>query len=366
MRPLLLVLEDLHWSDESTLVLLCHLAETVREIPVLILGTHREVAEDVRRPLADAMEILVRRHRCHRISVSRLSEVGVAAMIRAITGQDPSDPVVAAIHVGTEGNPFFVEEVVRYLVDEGRLVDGEGRLRPDVAIGDLDVPDRVRLVVGRRLARLGCDTRRVLTAAAVIGRGFGIDLLLEAMSEVDGEAWLDAIDEAERARLIVPSDDVRSAGYRFAHEFIRQTLVADVSLTRRQRLHLRVAEAMLRIESGGARLQAAEIAHHLVQAGALADRQTTIHYLALAADRANAAAAFEEALQHVRTALDMLPGSDRSGRAPLLEKLAQALHSVGRWDEALDVWRKASAVHEECGDITGLLPRVLASKRICG
>ncbi|MEA2614788.1 MAG: hypothetical protein QOE72_571 [Chloroflexota bacterium] len=350
LRPLLLVLEDLHWSDESTLMLLCHLAETVGDMPVLILGTHRDVAEDVRHPLAGAVEVLVRRHRCHRIAVDRLSERGVAAMIRAITGQDPSDPVVAAIHGETEGNPFFVEEVVRYLVDEGRLVDTQGQLRPDVAIGDLEVPDRVRLVVGRRLARLGGDTRRVLTAAAVIGRGFGIDLL-EAMSEVDGEAWLDAIDEAERARLIVPGDDVRSAGYRFAHELIRQTLVAEVSLPRRQRLHLRVAEAMLRIEAGGVRLQAAEIAHHLLHAGALADRRTTIHYLALAADRANAAAAFEEALHHVRTALDLLPDGDRSGRAPLLEKLAQALHSVGRWDEALDAWREASAVHAESGDV---------------
>jgi class 3 adenylate cyclase/tetratricopeptide (TPR) repeat protein len=349
LRPLLLVLEDLHWADEATLALLCHLVERVQDMPMLLLGTYRDVEVGVGHRLADTLDLLLRGHRCHHIVVRRLREAEVAAMIRALTGQDPPGRILDAIHMETDGNPLFIEEMVRYLIDEGRLIDAGGHLKPEVMIGDLDVPDRVRLVIGRRLARLREDTRRVLTAAAIIGRGVGVTLL-EAVSEVDGEAWLDAVDEAENARLIHPGDDGGSARYHFVHELIRQTLLAETSLARRQRLHLRAAEAM---ESATPHPDAhvVEIAHHLLLAGPLADWRKTVWYLSLAADRAMAAAAFQDALGCALTALDLLPdGHHHVERAAVLDRLARALRSLGRWDEALERWRQELAVYEELGD----------------
>jgi class 3 adenylate cyclase/tetratricopeptide (TPR) repeat protein len=349
MRPLLLVLEDLHWADEATLMLLRHLAERVRDVPMMVLGTYRDVEVDVTHPLAQTVEAVVRRRLGERIAVTRLPRQDVAAMVGAITGRECPDAAVAAIHAGTEGNPFFVEEVVRYLVDERRLTDERGRLRPDVALGGLDVPDRVRLVIGRRLERIGGDARRVLTEAALVGRVVDA-ALLETMSDLDGERWLVAVEEVERARLLVPDDDAPSARYHFAHELIRQTLVAGISLPRRQRLHLRIAQAMQALEARGLRPFAGAVAHHLVEAGALADPSTTIHYLRIAADHAQAAAAFHDALDHVRTALDLLPEGDQPARATLCEKLAQVLQCTGQWDEALDAWREALAGSEQAGD----------------
>jgi predicted ATPase/class 3 adenylate cyclase len=350
LRPLLLVLEDLHWADDATLALLRHLTETVRGMPVLILGTYRDVEVSVRHPLADLLHDIGRRRLCRQIAVGRLPQEDVAAMVGAITGQDPPRRVVAAIHDETEGNPFFIEEVVRYLADEGRLVDARGRLLPDLTIGDLDVPHSVRFVIGRRLARLSESTQRALTVAAVVGRGFSVELL-QAMGEADTAVLLDAIDEAEPTHMVVPVEGGRSAGYRFAHELIRQTLMAGMSLARRQRLHLQAAEALQRMNDQSVETEAVEVAHHLVEAGPLSDRRTTVRYLTVAADHATAAAAFEDGLHHLRTALSLLPDDDRCGHAALLEKLARALHRLGQWDEALDAWREASTVYEERGDL---------------
>ncbi|MDB5066354.1 MAG: hypothetical protein JWM18_2788 [Chloroflexi bacterium] len=350
LRPLLLVLEDLHWADDATLALLRHLTETVRDMPVLILGTYRDVEVNVRHPLADVLHDIARRQLCRQIAIGRLLQEDVAAMVGAMTGQDPPVRVVAAIHDETEGNPFFIEEVVRYLADEGRLVDAQGRLLPDVTIGDLDVPHSVRFVIGRRLARLSEGTQRALTVAAVVGRGFDVGLL-QAMGEADSEVLLDAIDEAEQTHMVVPVEGGRSAGYRFAHELIRQTLMAGISQVRRQRLHLQAAEALLRLNDQGVETEAVEVAHHLVEAGPLSDRRRTVRYLTVAADHAVAAAAFEDGLHHLRTALSLLPEDDRSGHAVLLEKQARALHRLGQWDEALDAWRDASTVYEERRDL---------------
>jgi len=363
-QPLLLILDDLHWADDSTLLLLQHIAQQLREVPVLILGTYRDVELDVGRPLARALEELLRQRLAHRIALRRLPQDGVAAMLRALSGQEPPTTLVEAVYAETEGNPFFVEEVFQHLTEEGKLFDAQGRWRADLRVEELDVPEGVRLVIGRRLERVCEDCRRVLTAAAVIGRGFSFELL-DALGDpsagsgqgVDTDALLDAVDEAERARLIIAASDGPEARFTFAHELIRQTLVSGLSLPRRQRLHLRVAEAMERVylpagRHGARTLEehAADLAHHLYQAGAVADRRKTVHYLTLAGERALEAAAFEDALRHYENALSLQPADDRKGRADLLYKRGLSLRSLGRWEEALTDWREALDIYEELGD----------------
>jgi class 3 adenylate cyclase/tetratricopeptide (TPR) repeat protein len=352
-RPLLLILDDLHWADEAILLLMQHIAQQLGEVPVLILGTYRDVELDVGRPLARALEELLRQRLAHRIALRRLPEAGVAAMLEALSGQEPPAPLVQAVYGETEGNPFFVEEVFQHLAEEGKLFDAQGRWHPGLRVSELNVPEGVRLVIGRRLERVCEDCRRVLTVAAVIGRGFSFELL-EALGDVDADALLDAIDEAERAHLITSTADGPEARFTFAHELIRQTLVSGLSLPRRQRRHLRVAEAMERLYARTLEEHAADLAHHFYQAGAAADPEKTVRYLVLAGDKAREAAAFEDALRLYRDALSMQPPDDRRGQADLLYKRGQALRSLGRWEEALADWRQALAVYEEMGDAQAL------------
>ncbi|MBI1885040.1 MAG: AAA family ATPase, partial [Chloroflexi bacterium] len=362
-NPLLLLMDDLHWADDSTLFLLQHLAQHLSSMPVLVLATYRDVELDVGRPLARTLEALLRQRLAHRISLKRLPEEGVEAMLGALGGQDPPPPLVQAIYSETEGNPFFVEEVFQHLAEEGKLFDAEGRWCADLEVTELNVPEGVRLVLSQRLQRVSEQCRRVLTAAAVIGRGFTFDLL-EALGELEGDALLDAVDEAERANLIASVSDGPEARFTFAHELIRQTLVSGLSLPRRQRAHLRTAEAMERVYGAQLDQHAADLAHHLYQAGSSADPQKTVHYLTLAGDRAYQAAAFEEALRHYENALSLAPAEDRHGRAGLLYKRGLALRSLGRWDEALADWREALDAYEALGDAerVGRLARDIAEQ----
>ena len=174
---------------------------------------------------------------------------------------------------------------------------------------------------------------------------------------MEPDALLDAVDEAERARLIIAASDGPEARFTFAHELIRQTLVSGLSLPRRQRLHLRIADAIERVylpagRHGARALEehAADLAYHLNQAGAAADPEKTVRYLTLAGDQAMAAAAFEDALRHYENALSLQPADDRRARADLLFKRGRALRSLGRWEEAVADWREALDTYEKLAD----------------
>ena len=356
-RPLLLTLEDLHWADEPTLLLLQHMAQRLREMPVLIVGTYRDVELDVDRPLAAILEELLRQRLAHRLALKRLPKASVSAMLQALSGQEPPATLVQAIYSETEGNPFFVEEVFQHLAEEGKLFDAKGRWRPDLEVSELDVPEGVRLVIGRRLRRVSEECRRVLTTAAMIGRAFSFDLL-EALADADTDALLDAIDDAERTQLIASVSDTPGragarpgeASFTFAHELIRQTLISGLSLPRRQRLHLRVAEAMEQVYSQTLDERAADLAHHLYQAGTASDPEKTVRYLTLAGKQAQRAAAFEDALRHFESALSLNEGRDRQKRADLLYQRGLALRSLDRWEGASSALREALSAHEEVGD----------------
>jgi class 3 adenylate cyclase/tetratricopeptide (TPR) repeat protein len=358
--PLLLVLEDLHWADEPTLLLTQHLAERLAESPVLIVGTHRDSDVDIGDSLTRVLEALHRRRLVHRISLKGLGRDGVAEMLGALSGHVPPADLVQAVFDETEGNAFFVEEVFRYLAESGRLFDEGGRFQDNIALGDLDVPEGVRLVVGRRLEKLSEEHRATLASAAVIGRRFSFKLLQE-LSEIDADDLLDAIDEAESAGLILSSAETNQARFSFAHELIRQTLVSGLSSARRQVIHLRIAEALERLHADHIDTQVAEIAHHMSSAGDAADPLKTAEFLVRAGDRALAAAAFEDALRVYRAAVALLPPDTTAG-ADARRQLGIALRCLGLWDEALAAWDEALATYERLGDAlaVGQLCRIAA------
>jgi class 3 adenylate cyclase len=333
-RPLLLVYEDLHWADESTLLLLQQLAPRLAQIPVLAIATYRHTELSPSRPFARVLEDLLRARSAEEIPLDRLGERDVAALLQARAGQAPPPELVELVFSETEGNPFFVEEVFRHLKEVDKLFDEKGRWRSGIQIADTEVPRGVRLVIGRRLERVSEACRRVLTAAAVSGRLFSFELLLR-VTDLTDDALLEALEEAEAAHLIEDQSREREARYSFAHEQTRQTLLSALSFPRRQRLHLRIADAMEAMRGGATEAHAAELAHHLYQAGAAADPERTTRALAAAARQALDSIAFEDALRHVDAAQEVVEAEEPTRRAELVALRARAHRGLGQMDKAL-------------------------------
>jgi tetratricopeptide (TPR) repeat protein len=352
VTPIVAVFEDLHWADEPTLLLLRHLAQTVTSIPMLMIGTYRDVELSTARPFANTLEVLIREKLALRISLRRLPLPGVEAMLTALSGQTTPAVLARIVFDKTEGNPFFVEEVYRNLTEEGTVFDEHGAWRGGLRESELQVPEGVRLVIGRRLERLGAEALRVLTTAAVIGRSFSLRLL-ETLERSWPDAALDAIEEAERVRLVEAERTGREPRYRFVHELVRQTLAETLSLPRRQRLHVLVADAIERTYGANVHKQASAMAHHLYQAGAAADPEKTISYLLMAARLAAAGAAHEEALENLNNALCLVEGERHPRAAELYAARAVASRSVSRFADAVSSYERAIALFIETGNIAG-------------
>ena len=348
--PYVLFFDDLHWADDASLALLEHVAPHLSELPVVMVGTYRDVELEVGKPFERTLATLVRQRLATRLTVKRLPEASVGELLAALGGGTPLPPLVSAIFRETEGNPFFVEEVFAHLSEEGKLFDADGRWKADLKIDELEVPEGVRLVIGRRLERLSEGTPKVLTTAALVGRRFEV-AVVEAVPAWDEDQVLEAIEEAEAAKLVRPEEDARTVSYGFTHELIRQTLLGSLSLPRRQRLHLRIAGAIEATHPDRLEERAAELGRHLYLAGGVADEEKTVKYLDLAGRQALETGAYEEALQCCEDALSLLNEETElvAERADLLFRRALAKKGVGRRDGIEVDLRAAFELHEQLG-----------------
>ena len=347
--PIVWLLDDLHWAEESSLLLLQHLAQEIDSLPVLVLGTYRDVELEVGKPFEKALSQLVRQRLARRITLRRLPQASVRDLLESLAGSRPPESLVRVIYHETEGNPFFVEEVFQHLSEEGKIFDRDGGWKTDLKPDELEVPEGVRLVIGRRLERLSPEAPGILSAAALIGRVFNLGTL-ESLEGFDPDSVLDAIEEAESAKLIAPVSSGREPSYRFTHELIRHTLLVGLSIRRRQRTHSRIAEVLETRDSENA----GTIAHHLFQAGASADLVKTVRYLKSAGEREIETGAFQEALDHFDTALSLLEDESPETRADLLFLKGRAAHTLGKTEETLASWNEAASLYESFGDVKGM------------
>ena len=347
-RPQLYILEDLHWADESTLALLIHLASRVIQLPIVILGTYRDGFSDSNAALLGMLEQLIRLG-IRPLKLGALSKDAVARMLQALGRHQAPETLVSVIFEESQGNPFFVEEVYRHLLDDGKLFDTAGRFRADITLGEIDVPENVRLVIGRRLQRLAENEKRILAAAAIIGRSFSFQLL-SAICQTDFDELVNTIEKAQEMGVIVPSSEGPEKPFTFAHELMRQTLLSAISAPRQQRLHAAVAEAMEQVYSGAINEHAAKMAHHLLKGGTFGDRQKLLRWLLLAGKNALDAAAFEDARQSFDSALSQIGAEDLVERAELLRSLATAERGSERWDAALANLYEAVQIYIDLGD----------------
>ncbi|MFQ5880212.1 MAG: AAA family ATPase, partial [Dehalococcoidia bacterium] len=320
VQPLLVVLEDLHDADRGTLELLTHVAHNLVGARLLVVGTYRDVEVDRAHPLSAALAELRRVAAFERVHLRGLSAEEVQRMLSAIAGQEVTWGLAEAVHRQTEGNPLFVQEVVRYLAEEGLVKREEGRWR---ATGQaplaMSIPEGLRDVIGKRLSRLGPECNRLLSIAAVIGREFVLETL-RAVAGISEEALLASLEEALRFAVLEERPQVGVIRYRFTHAFFRQTLYEEMIAPRRLRLHQEVARALERQYAARREEHAAELAEHFAQSTDPADLAKAVEYDEMAARRAMAVYAYGEAVRHLERCLDVqevLDPDDKAKRCDL-------------------------------------------------
>ena len=335
VQPLMIMLEDLHDADDGTLDMLSHVARNLSGSRLLVVGTYRDVEVDRTHALSGALAELRRVSAFVRVSLRGLTADEVQRMIGAIAGRDMPWSMAEAVHRQTEGNPLFIQEVLRYLVEEGLVDrDQEGRWR---ATGEqslaMSIPEGLRDVIGRRLTRLSEECNRVSAIAAVIGREFRLDVL-QRVADVPEEELFGALEEARGVGILEERSAVGSGvSFRFAHAFFRQTLYEEMFAPRRIRLHQQVGRALEEVHAGRQREHAAAMAEHFTQSTDREDLQKALDYGVMAAERSMAVYAHGEASRLLEQALqvqEVLDPSTGSGQAPeAKEKRCNLLLSLG-------------------------------------
>ncbi|HEY8816028.1 MAG TPA: ATPase, T2SS/T4P/T4SS family [Candidatus Dormibacteraeota bacterium] len=348
-KPMLIVIDDLQWADEASVLMLRDMAERLSGSRIVLAATYWESELDSGRPFTPIVSRLLRRRRAQRIGLGRLSDREVEKMVAAMA-ETPVTPLqLLGIQAATEGNPLFVEHSFLYMAASDTMLGGSSRVQASFTEEDLELAQSVRGLIGRRLERLSEPAQRMLVAAAVIGRDFDI-ALLEAFGELSGHELREALDEATRGHFLTSAAPDR---YRFGHDLVRQRVLAVLPLPRLQAYHLAVADTLERVYGKSANERAGEIGYHLYQAGTAADPVRTSGYLAQAAKNALAVGAFEDVLRLVETALMLLPGDKIRERAQALTMRGQAFWGLGRIDEAQAAMKGAAQRYEELGDAKG-------------
>jgi class 3 adenylate cyclase len=366
-RPLVLILDDLHWADSPTLSLLRHVVSTAGGRHLLVLGLYRDSDLSRDHPLTALLADLHREHGVERLKLTGLQSEDVLALMQASGGYELDEvgrALAREITRETAGNPFFAGELLRHLAESGSIVQESGgrwHLVGDVA--DLGLPQSVREVVGRRVQRLGADARTALCAAAVIGRDFDLDLLL-AVVDLPEAHLLDLLDEAVAASLLQENRD-RVGRFTFTHALVEHTLYEELGTTRCARLHRLIAEALEEQcgDEPGERL--GELAGHWAAATVSANTAKAIHYAGRAAERALSQLAPDEAARWYRQALELhslAAKGDRGERCDLLIGLGEAQRQIGG-PEYRRTLLDAAALARELGRTDQLARAVLANNR---
>jgi len=350
-RPVVIVLDDLHWADVGSLRLLGFAAKELRRVPVLLAGSYRDVEVEG----TEAGGLLAAMG-ADRIRLTGLDRAAVGELLAATAGAPAPAELVRAVADRSGGNPLFVQELARLMAAQGTAAAG-------------GVPDSIKPVLARRLARLSQPCQELLTTAAVIGERFGVDVLARSTGSA-GAAVLGLLDEAVRARLVV---EERLGRYAFSHALVRDTLYGGLPLDGRVALHYRVGESLEALAGGGDD-RLAELARHFLEAAPGGDTTRAVDYAERAGRQALDLLAYEEACVLFARALDALSlagpapaprgdggcppdsggASRQSKRLELVLALGDARARAGDQAGARAAFAEAAGLARQTGDSSGL------------
>lgn len=347
--PVVVVIDDLHWADRQSVQVLKHIATSALDGSVLIVGTFRDTDVADGDPMSDLLAALHRVDTVDRLALRGLDDSDLLEFLERTAGHEMDDAGVAlrdAVLAETSGNPFFVNEILRHLVETGAIFqDDDGRWVGDRDIRSAGLPVSVTEVIGRRVAGLGAETQQLLTLAAVIGRDFDVTTLSVAAG-VDELDVIDRCDDAVAAAVLQPTGVVDR--YTFTHALIERTLYSSMSDSRRARAHRTVAETIESLH-GDDPARSGELAHHWSAAVRPADTSKAIRYAQLAGDRALDQLAPHDALQWYARALDFTDAGnlDARQRVEILIGLGAAQRLAGHAEHRqtlLDAARDADRI----------------------
>jgi len=353
--PLVVVLDDLHWADRSTLRMLTHLAREIGVARLLVVGTYRDTDLDRQHPLSQALAEMNREQLFTRVLLRGLAEAETRAYIEASAHVAPSADLVRRIHQETEGNPFFLSEVVRLMAEEGSLAKD--------SLSNISIPEGVKEALGRRLDRLSPEANELLSVAAVVGRECSHQLLA-ALTDFDDDALLRLVEEALAARVLeetgVPGE------YRFTHALMQDALYAELSTARRVRMHARVAETLESLYGENLDGRGAELARHFGEAAVMNTGLAgkAVRYSQLAAEQAVSSLAYPEAAAHYKRCLDLVraaPTELNADEASLWRELAVCQMRTGELRRAWDSCERAlDAATDKAPERVAILARVMS------
>jgi tetratricopeptide (TPR) repeat protein len=334
--PLMLVIDDAHWGDSSTLAMMRHLARRIKHQRTLLLTTYREVELDVARPFHEVLLDINRARLGTRLKLERFNKQQTHDLLHAIFEEEITPEFLDGIHRETEGNPFYIEEVCKALVEDGRLYYEDGRWHRPEDMDELEIPQSVRVAIQTRVARLPEMHQEVLSLAAILGREFDFEVLAEA-SELVEDDLIEALESAEAAQLIEESGEADEVRFTFVHALIPAALVEGVRKLRRRKLHRRAAAAIEAIHPDDYEA----LANHHSESG---DDARALEAYERAGERAAEAYANQEAEGHFRSALDLV--EEPRKEANVRTQLGLMLDRLGRFEEAIEVWKRGIELYD--------------------
>jgi DNA-binding CsgD family transcriptional regulator len=346
-ESLVLVLEDLHWADTPSLLLLEFLAQQIAESKILVIGTYRDNEVTQQHPLGESLPRLSRSLGFHRLALSGLGSEDVGQYVRASGGENVSAELIGAIYAHTEGNPLFLSEVVRLLGEQNGLAM-PAEAGTHLALG---LPQGVLEAIGQRLNRLSEECVAVLTLAAVIGRQFDFGLLNNLSEDISEFKLLELVDEALEPNIL---QEVAGQGdrYQFSHALVQQTLLERLSTSRKVRMHARIGEELESLYGEQLGEHAAELAHHFSEASPLTGPDKLVKYSRLAGETALNGYAWEEAVRHYSMGLAAKGElANDSQYADLMFGLGRAEIGSGLVHEGWESFGKAFDYFVEAGDL---------------
>jgi tetratricopeptide (TPR) repeat protein len=340
VQPMLVVLEDLHDADKGTLEMLTHVSRNLAGARLLIVGTYRDVEVDRSHPLSAALAELRRVSTYGRVLLRGLNADEVGRMMESITRESVPWGLAQAVHRQTEGNPLFVQEVIRYLAEEGLIARKEGQWRPtkDTPL-EMSIPEGLRDVIGKRLSLLTPECNQLLSVASVIGREFAMETL-KAMAGTNEDVFVSALKEAVRLSVLEERSQKGMVRYRFTHAFFRQTLYEEMIAPQRLKLHRQVAQSLETLYAKRLKEHAVELAEHFSHSTDPSGLAKAVSYAEMAAKRAAEVYAYGEAVRLLEQALkvqEVFDFEDKAKRCDLLLALADALLLAGEHQRVVSI-----------------------------